>query len=385
MSSALPTPTGPTAGLATNPTGPAAGPTGAATGPVIPGATPSAALHPGRDRAVGLAIGLAAAAAFATSGPFVKPLLQAGWTPGGAIVVRLLIGAALLSVPTALALRGRFASVRANWRWILAFGLTGVAAPSTLYFLAVERLPVAVALLIEYTGPLLLIAWSWLRTRRMPAPGVLVGASLAMLGLVGVLDVTGAVALDPVGLVFAVCSALGNAAYFALSARPLTIPPLAMAGLGMWVGAVALVLLGLGGLLPVAMVAGDVPMLGGEVPVWVPLLVIGVLPTAVAYGLSVISVRKLGERVASFVALAEVLFAVVLAWLLLREAPTLVQWLGGAAVVAGVALVRRFAEVSPDDLPPAAAHAEPVDEAAGRTPDARVTASADRPSPAPRR
>ncbi|PWD50089.1 EamA family transporter [Serinibacter arcticus] len=314
------------------------------------GATPSA---PTRHRGLGLAVGLAASAAFATSGPFVKPLLEAGWSPGGAIIVRLTIGAVLLAVPTLIALRrlpDGWRTVAANWRWIVAFGVMGVAAPSTLYFLAVERLPVAVALLVEYTGPLLLIGWSWLRTRRMPSPGVLVGASLAMFGLVAVLDLTGAIALDPVGLMFAAGSAIGNASYFALTARPSPVPPVAMAGLGMIVGAVVVTVVGATGILAVRMPFVDVTLLEGTVPAWVPLLVVGAVPTAVAYGVSVISVRMLGERVASFVGLSEVLFAVLLAWFLIGERPTTAQSLGAVAVVAGVAIVRRWADRSPIDL-----------------------------------
>lgn len=318
-------------------------------------------------RGLGLLVGLAASAAFATSGPFVKPLLEAGWTPGGAIIVRLSIGAVLLAVPTLLALRrieNGWREVRASWRWIVTFGVMGVAAPSTLYFLAVDRLPVAVALLVEYTGPLLLIGWSWLRTRRMPRPGVLIGASLAMFGLVLVLDLTGSLDLDPVGLAFAAGSAIGNASYFALSARPTPVPPVAMAGLGMIVGAVAVILIGVVGILEVRMPMVDVLLLDSPVPAWVPLLVVGAVPTAVAYGVSVISVRMLGERVASFLGLSEVVFAVLLAWFLLGEAPLPVQALGAVGVLVGVALVRHHAE----------APAEPI-----------VTGPAGRPSPAPRR
>ena len=318
--------------------------------PALP-ATPAIGAHHPRTSTTGLLVGLAAAAAFATSGPFVKPLLEAGWTPGGAIIVRLTIGALLLAIPTALALRGRWSSARDNWRWIVAFGVMGVAAPSTLYFLAVDRLPVAVALLVEYTGPLLLIAWTWLRTGTMPRPGVLVGASVSMLGLVAVLDLTGAIALDPVGLLFAAGAAIGNAAYFALTARPLTVPPVAMAGLGMVVGAILVAVLAVVGVLPAVMPAGDVILLGRQTPAWIPLLVVGAVPTAVAYGISVISVRLLGERIASFVALAEVVFAVLLAWVLLREAPTLMQASGALLVLVGVGMVRRWADVSPDDLP----------------------------------
>ncbi|GEA83279.1 MULTISPECIES: EamA family transporter [Cellulomonas] len=293
-----------------------------------------------RARSVGIVAGLVAALAFATSGPVVKPLLAAGWTPGAAILVRLWLGTLLLAGPAAWALRGRWPALRAEWRTVVGLGLLGVAGASTFYFLAVDRLPVAVALLVEYTGPLLLLGWSWFRTRRTPSRATLAGAALAMAGLVLVLDVTGSLELDALGLVFAFVAAIGNAAYFALTARPIALPPVSLAGSAMLVGALTVTLVALAGILPVAAPRVQVTMLGAQVEWFVPLLVVGAVPTAFAYGVSAVSVRLLGERLASFLALMEVLFAVLLAWLLLGEAPLAIQVLGAALVVVGVALVR---------------------------------------------
>lgn len=301
--------------------------------------------------------GLVGAAAFATSGPMVKPLLAIGWTPGAAVLVRLSMGAVLLAVPTVLAVRGRLGVIAEHWRLVLAFGLFGVAGSSTLFYLAVDRLTVAVTLLVEYTGPLLLIGWAWLRSRQAPAPTTLAGAALAMGGLVLVLDVAGAVHLDGLGLAFAGLAAVGNAAYFALVGVPSSLPPVALAGAGMTVAAVAIGVLALLGVLPVHLVAGSVTMAGAQLSWVVPVLVVGVLPTAFAYGVSSVSVRLLGDQVASFVALAEVLFAVLLAWAVLGEAPAAAQGLGAVLVVGGVALVRRASTVA-QDVPGEVEHAE---------------------------
>ena len=173
-----------------------------------------------------------------------------------------------------------------------------------------------------------------------PAPA-LAGAALAMGGLVLVLDVFGQIHLDGLGLLFAAVAAIGNASYWALTARPIAVPAVTLAGAGMVIGAVTVGLLGVTGVLPLVAPAVDVVVLGARVPWVVPVLVIGAVPTAISFGISAVSVRMLGERVASFVALAEVLFAVLLAWMLLGEAPLAVQVVGGALVVAGVALVRR--------------------------------------------
>ncbi|MBU4336717.1 MAG: DMT family transporter [Actinobacteria bacterium] len=313
--------------------------------------------------AAGVATGLVGAAAFATSGPMVKPLLAIGWTPGGAVLVRLTMGALLLAVPAVLAVRGRIGVIAAHWRLVVAFGLFGVAASSTLFYLAVDRLTVAVTLLVEYTGPLLLIGWAWLRTGRAPAPRTLAGAALAMGGLVLVLDVAGAVHLDTLGLAFASLAALGNAAYFAFMGVPSALPPVALAGSAMAVAALAVGALALIGVLPVHLVAAPVTMAGGQVSWWVPVLVVGVVPTAFAYGISSVSVRLLGDQVASFVALAEVLFAVLFAWAVLGEAPAAAQGLGAVLVVAGVALVRRASAVpagQPVPVDEPAIAAEPV-------------------------
>ncbi|MBO0925876.1 EamA family transporter [Cellulomonas sp. zg-ZUI199] len=295
-------------------------------------------------RSIGIVTGLVAALAFATSGPVVKPLLAAGWSPGAAIVVRLTVGALLLAGPALWALRGRWVALRADWATVVGLGLLGVAGASTLYFLAVDRLPVAVALLVEYTGPLLLVLWSWVRTRRAPAPATLAGAALAMGGLVLVLDLTGTLRLDPLGLLFAAGAAVGNAAYFALTARPVTLPPVSLAGAAMAVGAAVVGLLAAVGVLPVEAPDVRVEVLGTRMHWAVPLLVVAAVPTAFAYGVSAVSVRLLGERLASFLALSEVLLAVLLAWVLLGEQPLVVQGLGAVLVVAGVALVRAGAD-----------------------------------------
>jgi drug/metabolite transporter (DMT)-like permease len=310
------------------------------------------------NRSLGIVAGLVAAAAFATSGPVVKPLLQAGWSPGAAIVVRLSVGAVLLAGPAAWALRGKWHVLGHEWRSVLGFGVFGVATASTMYFLAVDRLPVAVALLIEFTGPLLLVGWRWALERQAPTRATLAGAALATGGLVLVLDLTGSLQLDPIGLLFALAAAVGNAAYFAFTGRPTELPPISLAGAGMAVGAVTVALVAAVGVLPLAAPDVTVDLLGAQVSWIVPLLVVAVVPTAFAYGISAVSVRMLGERLASFLALSEVLISVLLAWALVGEAPLPVQLAGMVLVVAGIALVRRGTEAP--ELPIAAEHPVPV-------------------------
>ena len=77
--------------------------------------------------------------------------------------------------------------------------------------------------------------------------------------------------------------------------------------------------------------------------------------TVVAYVSGIVATRALGSKVAAFISLTEVLFAVLWAWLLLGELPLPVQMLGGAFIVGGVLLVRadepRGDRVPASDLP----------------------------------
>lgn len=293
----------------------------------------------GRTRAAGLAVALLSALAFGTSGTLGKGLLETGWSPGAAVLVRALVGAAVLAVPAALALRGRWHLLREDAGLVAAYGVIAVAGCQLAYFTAVQTVSVGVALLIEYLAPALLVLLAWARGRR-PSPLVALGTVLALVGLVLVLDVTGSVRVDLVGVVWALVAACGLAAYFALSARPgAGLPPLALATGGLVVGSAVLALAGLVGVLPLTTSAADVVLAGTRVPVLVAVLALGVVAGAVAYATGIIGARALGTRTASFVGLTEVVFAVLVAWLLLGQLPLPVQLLGGALIVAGAVAV----------------------------------------------
>ncbi|MFZ8346269.1 EamA family transporter, partial [Staphylococcus aureus] len=81
-----------------------------------------------------------------------------------------------------LAIRRQPGFLRRHGLLIAAFGLTAVAGCQLFYFAAMQRMPVAVALLIQYIAPVLLVAAVWVRTRRAPSKLVLIGSVVAMTG-----------------------------------------------------------------------------------------------------------------------------------------------------------------------------------------------------------
>lgn len=289
----------------------------------------------------GLIIGVLASLTFATSGAFIKPLLESGWSPAAAVTLRAGIGAIVLMPFALVALRGRWDSVwRARWR-ILGMGLIGVAGTQLVYFASLQRIPVSTALLIEYLAPLLLVGFVWVTTRRAPKAVVLIGSAVAIGGLVLVIGPGAIGATDGLGLFFAGLAAVGCAIYYVIAARPSDgLPPVAFAAFGLLLGSLLLGIVGVVGLVPFTMEFADVAMFGTEVTWWTPLLIVGVIGTAFAYVASIAASELLGSRLMSFVGLLEVVFASIFAWLLLGEALGLLQLLGGAAILAGIALVR---------------------------------------------
>ncbi|GAB7053005.1 EamA family transporter [Catenuloplanes indicus] len=291
-------------------------------------------------QSTGLVAALASAASFATSGAFVKPLLEAGWSPAAAVSARTLSAGLLLLPLVVWSLRGRWGTLWAGrWR-VLGMGAIAVAFTQFAYFAAISRIPVSTALLVEYLAPLLLVLWAWVSTRRAPHAIVLLGSVLAIGGLVLVIGPGAVRAVDPAGLTLAFAAAVGCAVYFVVGARPSAgLPPVALAGAGLLLGGLTLALIGAVGLLPFTADFGDVTLLGSAVPWFVPLAVVAVFGTAIAYATGIFGAGRLGSRLASFIGLLEVVFASIFAWLLLGENLTVMQMAGGVLILFGIAAV----------------------------------------------
>jgi drug/metabolite transporter (DMT)-like permease len=288
----------------------------------------------------GFALAVASGAAFGTSGSFGSSLISAGWTPGAAVTARVVVAALVLTVPALVQLRSTRPSAR-GLRSIVLYGTLAVAGAQLCYFNAVQHLSVAIALLLEYSGVLLVIGWMWARHGHRPRRLTLIGGAVALLGLVLVLDLAGAHDVDPAGVLWGLGAAVGLAVYFVISsATDDALPPLVVAWGGLTVAAAVLGGAILVGALPVHATHSDVVLLRHHVSWIVPVLGMSVIAAAFAYVTGIAAARLLGAKVASFVGLTEVLFAVTFAWLLLGQRLDAIQAIGAAFVVGGIALVR---------------------------------------------
>ncbi len=295
----------------------------------------------GRRTRSGLAFAMVSAASFGLSGPIARGLFDAGWTAGASVLVRVAIAAAVLIVPGLVAVRGRWGALLDAAPTILLYGALAVAGAQLCYFYAVTSLDVGVALLIEYLAPVAVVVWMWLRKGQRPGRLTVVGAAVAAGGLVLLLDVLGGGALSIEGVLWALGAMVGAATYFIVSADDsIGLPPITLAAGGLTVGAAVLGTAGLVGILPMSATTEQVVYAPFTVPWWVPVAALGSVTAAFAYVTGIAAGRRLGSRLASFVALTEVMAAIVFAWLLLDQVPAATQLLGAGLVLAGVVVVK---------------------------------------------
>jgi drug/metabolite transporter (DMT)-like permease len=320
------------------------------------------------SRIVGVNLGIASSTCFGASGSFAKSLTDAGFSPLQAVWMRVLGASVILTLGT-LALRGGGAFTRI-WRdrtarrAVVAFGLVVVASCQGLYFVAASRLPVGVASLLEFTGPVLVVLYLRLIRRQHVRPAAFLGIGLAMAGLCCVVEIWSGVQFDALGLAAGLGAAAGNATYFVLLDKVAgTVDALSLTTGGMVVGAVALAPLATPWRTPWHLLAGQVPLGGHRLDGWFVMLLLVLLSTVIAYVMGGVAVQRLSAAVAAGISYVEPVSSALFAWALLGERLAPVQITGGLIVLSGAYVAQRAAaQTRPAVIPAAAGGHQPAGE-----------------------
>lgn len=293
---------------------------------------------------------------FGTSGVLAKAMIDAGLSPEQVASARISLGAVILLIGTALfrpkALRVR----RRELPTLVAYGVVGVAAVQLFYFVAVARLPIGVAMLLEYLSPVLVTLWvRFVRGTRLHC-AIWLGVGLAVVGLTLVAQVWDGLALNTVGVLAGLATAACSATYFLLGERSVAASdPIGITTWGLVIGTAAVTAVAPAWSLPGSVVAGDTAFGPWQPPVWVLLLAVAFVATVVAYLAGMASLRHLPSSVVSVLSLIEPVTATALAWALLGQALSVVQVIGGVVLLSGALIVqltsRRTINVEPTVTP----------------------------------
>lgn len=304
-------------------------------------------------RHAGLGLALVSAFAFGGSGVAAKPLIEAGLDPLHVVWLRV-AGAALVLSP--LAWRHRDL-LRRKPALLAGFGLIGVAGVQAFYFASLSRIPVGVALLLEYLGPALLLGWIRFVQRKPVTRAAAVGAAVAVVGLACVVEIWAGLSLDPLGVLLGLAAACCQAFYFIFADQGTDgddVPdPLGVIAYGMLIGTLVMTVISQPWEMDWGVLAADASLNGTMLPAGLLLGWVVLIATVLAYLTGVVSVRRLSPQVAGVVACLEAVIATVLAWVLLGEYLSTWQIAGGALVLGGAFIAQSSRPTPPAAVDPA--------------------------------
>jgi drug/metabolite transporter (DMT)-like permease len=307
----------------------------------LPGVPAATRVIPAR----GYALYVVAAFLFSLNGTVAKTLMAHGVdvlrlselrTTGAFLVLFAFVA---LSNPRALRLR------RAELPLLLVYGLLGIAATQALYFFSIQRIPIGVSLLIEFTSPFVIALWFHFGLGHPTKPAVWLGLVMALAGLAVVSEVWHGSTLDPLGVAGAVGAMLALVLYFLSADAQVRGPhkrdPVSLTMWGMGAAAAFWAIVQPWWTYPWGVLAGSTLAAGTGAVAWpIPLLVgyVVVFGTVVPFSLVVLSMQHLRASQASVVGMTEPIIAIVIAWLLLGEVLSPAQLLGAVIVLGGILL-----------------------------------------------
>lgn len=266
---------------------------------------------------------------FATLGIFGKIAFSLGWSSSDLLSWRMALAAVVV---------WGWLWWRGGWRFRVSealipflLGAVGYATQTTLYFAALERLPVGVLVLLLYVYPVFVVLLAWLLERECPTRAALLAMGVALLGIALTTDLSGRVGLP--GVLLALASAAVYATYLLVSARVSRVTdPVATSGY-VFIGATL-------SFTALALLDGQFKI-PGSLPDWGLVLGISTIATVFPVVLIFVGLRRIRATQASIVSMLEPLFTIAMGVLILGERLGALQLAGGALVLTSVLILQR--------------------------------------------
>jgi len=303
----------------------------------------------------------AAAGFFAINASVSKAVLESGVTPEQLTVMRSIGATIVLGIVVAVVDRRR---LRIRWSEIpqlVAYGVVGIALVQWLYFVAIDRLSVSLALLLEFTAPVLVALWARFALGEAVRARVWAALVLALAGLAMVAQVwSGFGTLDVLGVAAGLAAAVSLAAYWLIGERAVTKgavrDPISLTFWGFVFASIVLLAVmpdRFGGF---RRLDQDTSLLGAldtwRAPVWVLVVVVVTLGTVTPFVLEVTALRHMSATRVGLVAMLEPVLATIVAWLWLEQVLSTWQAIGVGVVVLGLCLAQTARTSVGPGLPP---------------------------------
>ena len=287
-----------------------------------------------------------AAACWAANAVIAAGAFEQGVAPERLAQARVIVALLPLAAYLLLARRGLMRPPRAAVSALIGFGAC-IVAVNFAYYVAIDRVPVGVAVALQYTAPVLVLAGTAVIVRRSPQPSIWLAGALSLAGAV---LVSGALAgatqrLDGLGLLAGAAAAVTFAGYLVTAelAGRRGAHPVTTLFIGFCVAAV---------IWTVILPLWDWPLelLADPQIAW-RVVAVGLLGTLLPFGLVVAALRWISSALAGIATTAEPVLAALLAWLFLGQVLSVPQLIGAGLVIAGVLIAQLTRQPEPEATP----------------------------------
>jgi inner membrane transporter RhtA len=235
--------------------------------------------------------------------------------PVGMVALRIALGTIVLCI-LMRPWRARITST--TWRPLAIYGVT-LGVMNLFYYLSLSRVPLGIAVAIEFTGPLAvavfssrrLIDFSWIA---LAAGGLVLLLPVAHIG----------VGIDPLGALYALAAGACWALYIIFGQKAGADHGAQTVAIGSLISAVIVI--------PIGLLDRGPALFSG--PMLLPGLAVGVLSTALPYTLEMYALTRLPARTFGILMSIEPAFGALIGYFYLHERLTAVQWTAIGLVIA---------------------------------------------------
>lgn len=283
---------------------------------------------------------------FATTGVLAKLIISGGISPVQLTQIRT--GGTFLALLLFLLVVNR-SSLRLTRREIpnlILLGIIGIAGVQAFYFFAVTRMPVSITLVIEFTAPIWIALFVRFFRKQIVRPMVWWGIGTALAGLLLVTEIWAGLKLDGIGVIAAFIDALCLAYYFLrLEHTVKTRSALSTLVYVFAIACIALSIISPPWNFPTEIFRKEISLdelsPGATLAGWELITILIIIGSIIPYLFITYGLQRLPAAQASVIGMTEPVIAGVIAWVVLSEALTPLQIIGGATVLAGIYLTER--------------------------------------------
>ncbi|MFL6174485.1 MAG: EamA family transporter [Marmoricola sp.] len=309
-----------------------------------------------RSSALGVGLVVLGASCFIVNAGVSRVALRHGVDPSMLTTIRVTMTLVVLLAVAGLFRRSALRPPSGRLlRLVVAHGLIGVAALQWTYFVAIDRLPVGMALLLEYQAPILVALWARFVQKERVSSRLWIGLALAVAGLAAATEVWSGAKFNGLGVLAGLAAAVCFAGYFLIGEAGVSrYDPLRMILWSFAVASVALNVLNPLTGFDTGVLDDRVSLLGElsshRVPLWLVLTWVVVLGTVVPFFAELFALSFVRATTVTVIAMMEPIGVSALGWAWFGESLGVVAVIGCVAVVAGI-LLAQAARLEHDEPP----------------------------------